>query len=125
MKRTFLLSAALVASTGLMAAGQTVTAVKTAYNGADIRKMTREAHTVDQYTALTQYYAARQRMFEQKAAEEMHLWAQRAEMVTPLSEKWPRPVDSARNLHDYYEYKAAQAAGLAAKYDKLADAAAR
>lgn len=83
----------------------------------------RKAHTVGQYSALADCYAARQRVFRRKAAEEMHLWAERNAMINPLSEKWPRPVDSARNLHDYYEFKAGEAARLQAKYNKLADEA--
>lgn len=94
----------------------------TGYTSAQIKAMAREAHTVEQYNVVADYYAVRQRMYKRMAAEEMHLWALRAEMITPLSEKWPRPVDSARNLHDYYEYKADQAAALCAKYSRLADA---
>lgn len=84
----------------------------------------REAHTVEQYSELADCYAARQRMFRRKAAEEMRLWAERNAMINPLSEKWPRPVDSARNMHDYYEYMAGEAARLRAKFNKLADEAA-
>ncbi|KAA6456662.1 hypothetical protein DYQ86_24680 [Acidobacteria bacterium AB60] len=94
------------------------------YSSAQIRKMVREAHTVQQYTVLADYYAIRHRMFKRKAAEEMHIWAERNAVITPLSEKWPRPVDSARNLHDYYEYKAGEAAELQAQSSKLADEAA-
>ena len=92
------------------------------YTNAQIKKMVREAHTAEQYTVLADYYAVQQRIYKRQAVEQMHLWRQRSEMPSPLSEKWPRPVDSARNLHDYYEYKAAQSAALFAKYDRLADA---
>lgn len=80
--------------------------------------------TAEQYSALANHYFSQEQIYKQKAAEEMRLWRERSEMVTPLSEKWPRPVDSARNLHDYYEYKAKQSAALFAKYSELADAAA-
>jgi hypothetical protein len=86
-------------------------------------KLAREAHTGEQYSVLADCYAARQRMFRRKASEEMHLWAVRNAMINPLSEKWPRPVDSARNLHDYYEYKASQAARMQAMFSKRADEA--
>lgn len=94
------------------------------YTSAQIKKMVREAHTVEQYTVLSDYYATQQRMYKRKAAEEMHLWALRSEVVTPLSEKWPRPVDSSRNRYEYFEFKLAQAGQLCAKYTRLADAAA-
>lgn len=93
------------------------------YTGSQITKLAREAHTVEQYTVLADYYSARQRTYKRKAAEEMHLWALRSETSNPLGEKWPRPVDSARNLYEYYEYEIAQSAALFAKYDRLADAA--
>jgi hypothetical protein len=113
---------AFALSVGKLRAAEKNTLEETDYTSAQIKTMAREAHTVEQYTVLADYYATRQRMYKRKAAEEMHLWALRAEMVNPLSEKWPRPVDSARNLHDYYEYKAAQATALCAKYNELADA---
>lgn len=91
------------------------------YTKAEIRKMAREAHTIDQYDELADYYATANRMYKRKAAEEMHLWAERSAMINPLSEKWPRPVDSARNLYDYYEFKASQALQIQAKYSRLAD----
>ena len=94
------------------------------YTGSQIRNLAREAHTVEQYTALADYYAVSQRKYKRKAAQEMRLWALRSEMTNPLREKWPRPVDSARNLYEYDEYQLAQSAALFAKYDRLADAAA-
>jgi len=94
------------------------------YTSAQIKKMVREAHTVEQYTVLSDYYATQQRMYKRKAADEMHLWALRAEVIAPLYEKWPRPVDSSRNRYQYFEFKVAQAGQLCAKYTRLADAAA-
>jgi len=94
------------------------------YSSSQIRRMVRTARTAQQYGTLADYYEVQRRMYVRKAAEEMHLWADRSEMMTPLSEKWPRPVDSARNLYEYYLYKAARSAALCARYNKLADAAA-
>lgn len=126
MKRIFvaILISAFVLVPGTIRAADAENPDEPVYTSAQIKKMAREAHTVEQYTVLANYYAAQQRMYKCKAVEQMHLWRERAEMVTPLSEKWPRPVDSARSLHDYYEYKGAQSAALFAIYDRLADAAA-
>ena len=93
------------------------------YTSAQIKTMVREAHAVEQYTVLADYYAALEHRYKQKAIDQMHLWRERSEMFTPLSEKWPRPVDSARNLHDYYQYKAAHSAALQGKYRRLAEIA--
>lgn len=94
------------------------------YTAAQIRDMARAAHTPDQYSELADYYQARRRMFVRQASEEMDLWAQRNAVITPLSEKWPRPVDSARNLYDSYLYQAAKSAARAARYSDLANKAA-
>ena len=91
------------------------------YTSSQIKTMARDAHTAVQYTVLANYYWTQELLYKRKAVEQMHLWRERAEMVTPLGEKWPRPVDSARNLHDYYEYRAAQSAALFSKYDRIAD----
>lgn len=91
------------------------------YTNSQIKTMVRDAHTAEQYTVLANYYWTQELLYKRRAVEQMHLWRERAEMVTPLGEKWPRPVDSARNLHDYYEYRAAQSAALFSKYDQIAD----
>ncbi|MFZ0394621.1 MAG: hypothetical protein WCF17_02135 [Terracidiphilus sp.] len=96
------------------------------YSAAEIRNMARAAQTPEQYTQLADYYQARRRMYVRKAAEEMDLVIQRNAVFTSLSEKWPRPVDSARNLYDYYLYQAAKSAATAARYaDRANQAAAR
>ena len=114
----------LALTAGTVRAAQKDSINESEYSGSQIKNLAREAQTVEQYTVVANYYAARQRMYKRKAAEEMHLWAQRSEMTDPLREKWPRPVDSARNLYEYYEYQIAQSAALFAKYDRLADTAA-
>ena len=96
---------------------------KPVYTSAQVRKMAREAHTAGQFTMLADYYQTRKRMYQRKAAEEMHLWAERNAVITPLSEKWPRPVDSSRNRYEYFEHMADESAAQAERYDKLADAA--
>ena len=94
------------------------------YTAAQVRHLIHSAHTAQQFSDLADYYAARKRTFELKAKDALDLWAQRAAMINPLSEKWPRPVDSARNLYQYYAYEAAHCGQLSAKYGALADAAA-
>ena len=93
------------------------------YSSAQIRKMVKEAHTVQQYTVLADYYQARSRMFKQEAAEAMHLWAERNAVISPVYEKWPRPVDSAHNLYDYYVAMENDSAAKVAHFNQLADAA--
>ncbi len=94
---------------------------QTQYTAAEIRRMAREAHTVHQYAQLADYYQTQHRFYQKKAAEMMDEWARRNEVIAPLYEKYPRPVDSARNLYEYYQYKAAEASAKVALYDRLAD----
>lgn len=94
------------------------------YTPAQIRALARVAHTPEQYTQLADYYQQRRRSFVRKASEEMDLWATRNTVIAPLMEKWPRPVDSARNLYGYYLHQAAKSAATAARYSDLADRAA-
>ena len=96
---------------------------KPEYPSAQVHKMAREARTVQQFTVLADYYQTERRRYQRKAAEEMHLWAERNAQITPLSEKWPRPVDSSRNRYQYFERMADESAALADHYSKLADAA--
>ena len=93
------------------------------YTTAEIRQLAHDAHTVQQFAVLADYYQIQRRMYQHKAAREMHLWAERNAVMTPLSEKWPRPVDAARNLYEYYLQMADESASLVDQYNKLADAA--
>lgn len=94
------------------------------FTPAQVRDMARAASTPEQFSDLADFYQARRRMFVRKAAEAMDLWAQRNAVITPLSEKWPRPVDSARNLYEYYLHQAAKSAATAARYSDMANKAA-
>jgi len=126
LRRTLLTFAILTValSAGVVpAAAATAPSDQPEYTGAQIRKMVHEAHTVQQYTVLADYYKTRQRMFQRKAAEAMGLWAQRNAVISPVYEKWPRPVDSARNLHDYYETMAGDSAAKVDHFNHLADTA--
>ena len=78
------------------------------------------AHAPEQYTALASYYGPAEANYLQKAAEEKQEWARRSQNITSVAAKYPRPVDSARNLYEYYMYKASEAGTLAAKYSHLA-----
>jgi hypothetical protein len=83
--------------------------------------MERDAHTPEQNKALANYYGTKQKDYAQLAAEAKQEWLQRSENAPAVAAaKYPRPVDSARNLFEYYTQKASEAASLSAKYDQLA-----
>jgi hypothetical protein len=90
------------------------------YTQSQLKKLVNEAHTPEQYDVLARYYGNEQQSFLQKAAEEKQEWARRSQFTTSISAKYPKPVDSARNLYEYYEYKASETGELSEKYRRLA-----
>ena len=62
------------------------------YTKAQVKELKRTAHAPAQCAVLASYYGA----------------------------QYPRPVDSARNLYEYYLYKASKAETLQAQYSQLA-----
>jgi hypothetical protein len=90
------------------------------YTQSRLKKLVNEAHTSDQYDVLARYYGNEQQSFLQKAADEKQEWAHRSQFSTSISAKYPKPVDSARNLYEYYAYKASEAGVLSEKYRRLA-----
>lgn len=91
----------------------------THYTQAQLKELARDAHTPAQYGALAKFYGNRQNDYLQKAAEEKQLWIQRSQNIVSIAAKYPRPVDSARYLYEYYSTMAAESGQLAAKYDQL------
>jgi hypothetical protein len=124
MKISAVVTASIVAMA--LASGAAHAAVSLQANGAhysasQIKQMAREAHTPEQYRAVARYYEARQSEFSQKAAEMMEEWARRSQDVSGPAAKYPRPVDSARNLYEYYAHEATESAFQADKYTRFAE----
>jgi hypothetical protein len=114
-----ILSIALVTSAATTASA--TPADKTSQpSGSELKQMTRDAHTPEQYAALAQTYSQLQKAYNDKAFEEKLEWDRRSQITSSLYAKYPKPADSARNLYEYYAYKAAEAGSLAAKYGQLA-----
>ena len=90
------------------------------YTQAQMKQLALNAHAPAQYTVLTSYYGAQKANYLQQAAEEKKEWQRRSQNITSIAAKYPRPVDSARNLYEYYMYKATEAGTLEAKYSRLA-----
>jgi hypothetical protein len=90
------------------------------YTKAQLNQLVLSAHAPEQYTAIASYYGAQKANYLQQAAEEKKEWERRSQNIMSVAAKYPRPVDSARNLYEYYMYKAAEAGTLEAKYSRLA-----
>jgi len=90
------------------------------YTQGQLKQMARSAHAPEEYRSLASYYAERQKIYLQKAADEKVEWERRSQNVAGVLAKYPRPVDSAKNLYEYYMAEAGDAAKLEAKYSSLA-----
>jgi len=91
----------------------------THYTKAQVKELKRSAQTPAQYAVLASYYGAQKADYLRQATEEKKDWERRSENVSGAFGKYPRPVDSARNLYEYYLYKASEYEVLEAKYSRL------
>ena len=89
------------------------------YSNSELRRLRRDAHTPEQYHALAGYYEEQQAFDNQQAASEKEEWARRSVNVSGPAAKYPRPVDSARTLYEYYASEAQRAGTLASHYEQL------
>ena len=90
------------------------------YTHAQLKKLISDAHTQQQYDLLARYYSSQQTDFLHQATEEKQEWERRSQNITNIAAKYPRPVDSARYLYEYYAYKASEAGELSSKFRQLA-----
>ncbi|HEY1984564.1 MAG TPA: hypothetical protein VGG85_04100 [Terracidiphilus sp.] len=112
--------AALVLTAALSSGAVTLPPGGSHYTAAQIKQLIRKAHTPDQYRVIVQYYEERQSEYSQKAADEMAEWARRSQDTTGPAAKYPRPVDAARNLYEYYAHESDDAAFQAEKFRRFA-----
>ena len=90
------------------------------YSKTDLRRMMREARTVEQYHALADYFRSQQQRLELQAQAEKEEWQRRSQNVSGPAAKYPRPVDSSRNRYEYFSYEAQEMQRQAGHYDDLA-----
>jgi ABC-type nitrate/sulfonate/bicarbonate transport system substrate-binding protein len=90
------------------------------YTKVQVKELALNAHAPEQYAVLAGYYGAQKADYLRQAAEEKKEWERRSKNVSVAFGKYPRPVDSARNLYEYYLYKASKAETLQAKFSQLA-----
>ena len=90
------------------------------YTKAQLKQLTLNAHTPEQYTALASYFSQQSEMYLQKAAEKQKVWVQLTQNVTSHASKYPTPADWARTRYEYYMSKASKAGTFEAKYSHMA-----
>jgi hypothetical protein len=84
--------------------------------------MVREAHTPEQYAALATYYETQKSSYAKQAAEEKEVWIRRSQNIVSIAAKYPRPVDSAHDLYEYYDLMANESGQMADKCRQLSGA---
>ena len=89
------------------------------YTKAQVKMMAMEASTPEQYSVLASYYEGQKRQYMLKADEEKKEWIRRSQNITSSAAKYPRPVDSARNLYEYNMSKASEAEERSLKFNQL------
>jgi hypothetical protein len=81
---------------------------------------TQQTDTTANYRLLASQYRQKEQVYRAKAAEEKVEWDRRKQITGSIAEKYPRPVDSARNLYEYYAAKAEQSAQKATEFETRA-----
>ena len=88
----------------------------------DLAQQMKQAHSTSDYRALALHFHEQEQVYRTKAAEEKAEWERRQQITVSIAEKYPRPVDSAHYLYDYYSQKADQMSKTAAQYEARAAA---
>jgi hypothetical protein len=92
------------------------TSDKPTLTSTEVKRLEKTSPSQDDSLRLVSYYALRQHKYQQRANEERKEWERRSRNITCIAAKYPRPVDSARNLYEYNLLKAAEMESLQAKY---------
>ena len=118
----FISTTALIATLSIASLGRGYAddSANSQYSKAELYKLVRGAHSAGQYRALAKYLRAQESGFKQKAQAEKVEWDHRAQNVTGIAAKYPRPVDSSRYRYEYFIYEAEQMDQQASHYEALA-----
>jgi DNA repair photolyase len=116
MRFVLSLGVAVGISTGL-SAQPIVPATGTTVSQHELKKEIAQAHTPEQYSVIANHFRQKEKVFRDEAAEEKAEWERRKQSTISLGVKYPTPTDSARNLYNYYDYKADQMSRRAAEYE--------
>jgi len=104
-------------------AGAQPAAVKTAPRLSErkVQALAHAAHTEEALAAVADDYRSLEDLYRGRADEERLEWIRRSQApAMGVWAKFPRPVDSARDLYEYDEQKADEMAALSAKYTRMA-----
>jgi hypothetical protein len=86
----------------------------------DVHNLMKSARSVAEYQQLAGYFHQQEAQYRAEAVAEKAERDRRAQVNAGLSQKYPRPVDSAQYLYESYVSQADNAALEARHYDQLA-----
>jgi hypothetical protein len=86
----------------------------------ELHSLIRNAHDAAGYRQLASYYRQQETQYRAQATAELAERNRRAQNTMGSAQKYPRPVDSAQNLYESYQYQADHAAAQAQHYEQLA-----
>jgi hypothetical protein len=114
-----------ILSFALSLAGAAQSTVQTASLSAplsahDVHNLMKTARNVAEYQQLAGYFHQQEAQYRAEATAEKAERDRRAQVNAGLTQKYPRPVDSAQYLYDSYVSQADNAALQARHYDQLA-----
>jgi len=95
------------------------------YSKAEVKQMTRSAHTPEEYQALASYYKSQREAFRERARGEWSEAIHRSAFDFGPMQKYPRPVDSSMHRYEYFSYEAKQMEQKAAYFEKLSSSTAQ
>jgi hypothetical protein len=84
----------------------------------ELRRQIRDAHTPEQYHALAEYFRAEEIRFRSKAQMEEKELIRLREKTVVLPSKYPTPIDSARQLYQYYALQADEMGHRASEFEE-------
>jgi small-conductance mechanosensitive channel len=85
----------------------------------EAHSLMKTAHELAEYQELAAYFRQQEQSYRVKRDQELALWNTRAQGIAANQNKYPRPVDSAHNLYDYYAHETDHAAAQAQHYEQL------
>jgi hypothetical protein len=88
-----------------------------------VHSLLRTATSTTEFRKIAESYQQEQARYSAEAAAEKIELDRRARINAGLEQKYPRPVDSAKYLYQFYLYEAEDSARQARHYDQLASGA--
>ena len=89
------------------------------YTHSELRELTRNPNSTQQYHVLATYYSQQQTAYLEKASSERAEWERRSSGATGAAAKGFTPANASRNRYEYFICEASHAGEVASHYRDL------